>query len=610
MPEGDKLKISWDDIRKPQVDAELKRQSLAQPQSAAPAPSPGGKAYPPPRQYGSITPMATQAAGGGLLYSAVFYTALAGLLGALLAWIISELIVQHALTQDTSISPSLKAAVFFATIGAILGLALCAVEGIVSRNYSAAAISGMIGIALGMIGGGLAGGLGQTIYSGWGGEAPQNIVVLADTSGSMTGRPLRELKDSARTFVQASGGQRVLFGIVSFGTESTILSPLTDSNTSIVAAIDRLETSGGTNMLDGLRDAGSLLLDKQGKNAILLFTDGSPTTKPDIIDKCVRRKGMTEEEWLLLMYKYLSLPRSERAFGSESGVEQMDSDQKATATEKKLAEAVLRDALDQTCQQTISEAGRCRAMGIRVVAVGTGEADRAFLEKLTGNSANVLFADPGTLSSAFMQAQRILFQEERTSLSVKGVLTRTLCWAIAGMVLASGQGIAMRSGKKTRNVVIGGFIGGLIGGVLFDPLSIALQSGWASRLVAIGIIGISTGAMIGLVENMLKDAWLQVLSGPLTGKQFVIYRNPTTVGSSPKCDIYLFKDPAIEPQHAAITSDGRAYVVQDTGSPAGTFVNGRRIVGCRLKSGDRIQIGGTTFLYSEKVAQRTGVATA
>jgi hypothetical protein len=288
----------------------------------------------------------------------------------------------------------------------------------------------------------------------------------------------------------------------------------------------------------------------------------------------------------------------------------MDSDQKATATEKKLAEAVLRDALDQTCQQTISESGRCRAMGIRVVAVGTGEADRAFLEKLTGNSANVLFADPGTLSSAFMQAQRILFQEERSSLNVKGVLTRTLCWAIAGMVLASGQGIVMRSGKKTRNVVIGGFIGGLIGGVLFDPLSVALQSGWASRLVAIGIIGVSTGAMIGLVENMLKDAWLQVLSGPLTGKQFVIYRNPTTVGSSPKCDIYLFKDPAIEPQHAAITNDGHAYMVQDASSPAGTIVNGRRVVGCRLKSGDRIQIGGTTFLYSEKVAQRTGAATA
>ena len=46
---------------------------------------------------------------------------------------------------------------------------------------------------------------------------------------------------------------------------------------------------------------------------------------------------MTEEEWLLLKYKNLSLPRSERAFGSESGVKQMDSDQKATATEEETA---------------------------------------------------------------------------------------------------------------------------------------------------------------------------------------------------------------------------------------------------------------------------------
>ena len=64
MPEGDKIKIkiNWDDIKNPQVDAELKRQMQGQPQFAVPAPAPGGKAYPPSRQYGSITPMPTPSA--------------------------------------------------------------------------------------------------------------------------------------------------------------------------------------------------------------------------------------------------------------------------------------------------------------------------------------------------------------------------------------------------------------------------------------------------------------------------------------------------------------------------------------------------------------------
>ena len=65
-------------------------------------------------------------------------------------------------------------------------------------------------------------------------------------------------------------------------------------------------------------------------------------------------------------------------------------------------------------------------------------------------------------------------------------------------------------------------------------------------------VGIAKRMFIGAVEHMAKDAWLLMRSGPLLGKQFVIYRNPTILGSSPKADIYLFKDDAIEPRHAQI----------------------------------------------------------
>jgi hypothetical protein len=188
------------------------------------------------------------------------------------------------------------------------------------------------------------------------------------------------------------------------------------------------------------------------------------------------------------------------------------------------------------------------------------------------------------------------------------VFARGLAWAFAGMLMGLGQGIAMRSGKKLLNGFIGGLAGGLLGGLLFDPLGAVLGGAGISRCVGMTTIGAAVGLLTALAEQLAKDAWLHVATGPLTGKQFVIYKNPTLIGSSPKCDIYLFKDAAIEPRHASISHDGRIYVIQDAGTPTGTFVNGRRIQQQRLQSGDRIQLGGTCFLYSEKAAQRDGKA--
>ena len=142
-----------------------------------------------------------------------------------------------------------------------------------------------------------------------------------------------------------------------------------------------------------------------------------------------------------------------------------------------------------------------------------------------------------------------------------------------------------------------------MGGFLFDPIGIVLGQvgeGLLSRLIGLVILGAAVGAMIGLVEELLKDAWLRVEQGFLAGKQFVIYKTPTIIGSSPKCQIYLFKDVAVEPRHAAIHIVGNYYEIEDLQSPQGTFVNHQPVTRRRLQSGDRIRIGKTVFHYSEK----------
>jgi hypothetical protein len=165
--------------------------------------------------------------------------------------------------------------------------------------------------------------------------------------------------------------------------------------------------------------------------------------------------------------------------------------------------------------------------------------------------------------------------------------------AAAGVV----YGLVDRSLKKGRYGVIGAVIGGGIGGVLFDPISMMTGLGGPSRAVGFGLIGLATGVAIGIVESALKDRWLYVAAGPLAGKQFILYKPVTTIGSSQQCDIYLFKDTSILPQHGAIEMRGAQTFLRSDGA---IFVSGQPARMRALQSGDLIQIGRYAFHFRER----------
>jgi hypothetical protein len=184
---------------------------------------------------------------------------------------------------------------------------------------------------------------------------------------------------------------------------------------------------------------------------------------------------------------------------------------------------------------------------------------------------------------------------------------RGLAWTLVGMGMGLGQGFALKSGKMKLNGFIGGMVGGLVGGLLFDPIDLLLsnrelmQGAGLSRAVGITIVGAAVGLMIGLTDLLTRDAWLKVIAGPLQGKEFSFNRTPIRLGSSPKSDIYLFKDARIDPAHAVINKLRDTYEISDEDSATGVFVNGQRIVRTRrLADGDLIQIGESQFKYSTK----------
>lgn len=176
-------------------------------------------------------------------------------------------------------------------------------------------------------------------------------------------------------------------------------------------------------------------------------------------------------------------------------------------------------------------------------------------------------------------------------------IARGIAWMVFGAAGGVVYGIVGQSSKKGYYGVLGGMIGAGIGGVIFDPISMMTKTAALSRGVGFALVGLATGVGMGLVESALKDRWFYVTAGPLAGKQFILYKSETTIGSRQESDIYLFKDPAILPRHAVIQITGARVQLRATGPVlwAGQPVHNRV-----LQDGDILQVGRYAFRYKER----------
>jgi hypothetical protein len=185
------------------------------------------------------------------------------------------------------------------------------------------------------------------------------------------------------------------------------------------------------------------------------------------------------------------------------------------------------------------------------------------------------------------------------------VTGRSLAWCLAGMAMGLGQGVALRSSRLLLYGFLGGAIGGLVGGMVFDPLDLALglekTSAHVSRLIGLGIIGTTVGLMIGIVELLARDAWLRMLQGPLSGKEFLIFKDLVNLGASPRSDIYLFNDDQVNERHAVIRAAADQYEIEALASELyPTLVNDRPVTRTRLRHGDQIRLGSTVFVFQRR----------
>ncbi len=158
---------------------------------------------------------------------------------------------------------------------------------------------------------------------------------------------------------------------------------------------------------------------------------------------------------------------------------------------------------------------------------------------------------------------------------------RILGWAVLGLLVGLGVGWATRSGARLRNGALGGLAGG-----------------------AIGLIGALIGFFIGLVSELLKRGWLMVVRSnsrnAREGREYPLIKPVTIIGRAEESDIGLFGDQSVLAHHAIIRNEGKNFMLTPAGGGQ-VLVNRQPVNGrCVLKSGDRVEIGGTLFLFRER----------
>ncbi len=191
-----------------------------------------------------------------------------------------------------------------------------------------------------------------------------------------------------------------------------------------------------------------------------------------------------------------------------------------------------------------------------------------------------------------------------------GLTGRVLGWAVLGLAVGLGVGWESGSTARQRNSAIGGVLGGGLGGLFYQSLtSASFFPQVVGRGIAIVVLGALIGFFIGLVSELLKRAWLMVVRSQSRnareGREYPLVKPVMIIGRAEESDVGLFGDASVLPHHAIIRREGRNFFVNATGG--GQVIVNRQLVNGRqaLKSGDRIEVGGTLFVFRER-AQAAG----
>ena len=196
-------------------------------------------------------------------------------------------------------------------------------------------------------------------------------------------------------------------------------------------------------------------------------------------------------------------------------------------------------------------------------------------------------------------------------------------WTLTGLLIGASVGVfdllvsllkeqdTHGAVRKVLHGLSGGAVGGLLGGVVYVLIQwflgalfgdkMDLDKMWSPAAAGFVALGMCIGLLVGLAQVILKEAWVKVEAGFRPGRELIVAKEQIVIGRGESCDIGLFGDAGVERTHARILRKGDRYLLVDSDTPGGTYLNGRRIKEATpLRSGDEIRVGKNTLRFGER----------
>lgn len=179
------------------------------------------------------------------------------------------------------------------------------------------------------------------------------------------------------------------------------------------------------------------------------------------------------------------------------------------------------------------------------------------------------------------------------------IFARAVAWGVFGGLLGLGLGIPSGS-RKIVNGLIGGLAGGAAGGFAFELLgSAATGDQGFVRFLGLVVTGMGIGVGVGLVDRLTRQVWIEFRSGPLRGREVILFKPRTTLGSAPTCDVVLSNDPSMQPIHLTLVLVPGGVAVEPVGPVS---VGGDPMVAGRaVRSGEVVELGRSQLVVNQRV---------
>jgi transcriptional regulator with GAF, ATPase, and Fis domain len=107
-------------------------------------------------------------------------------------------------------------------------------------------------------------------------------------------------------------------------------------------------------------------------------------------------------------------------------------------------------------------------------------------------------------------------------------------------------------------------------------------------------------------DDRAAEPRLVAIAGPLGGEVLPMSADTVTIGRDPASTICL-SDLALSRRHCVIARTAEGWRIRDLKSFNGTFVNGMQITEHLLADGDRLSLGGSTFVFVQKPSEEVAL---